>query len=1566
MRLRVSGLWIVAALAALALAFAPGAHVAQASASGIVISALNGGGGNLGADFTHDYIELFNAGSTSVDISNWSVQYASSGGDTWQMSVIPASTTLQAGQYYLIQEAAGSGNGVALPTPDLTASPVIFMGSTNGKAALFNTNVLFDGSDDPTTSPNYVDFVGYGSASRYEGTGAAPTLSNSNDGVRASSGCQDTDDNSADFAAVSVFTPRNTASALNPCFAPDLVTDVAGASNGVTGTAETYTAVVTNQGNAQADNVVMTVDLSGTAFAGATVGSFVDPSSFCAYSSPTVTCTIGTLTASSSYTVSFDVTPTVDGTLTLDSDATSNPADAGPNTDQHSTIFSAAAPDVTVSITESVDPVLSTDTLTLTFTISNVGTADASNYTLSSTLSGGIGTFDAAPVGCTLSSGNTVLDCTFAGPLSSSGSPTIVNADVSFTAAGTLTTDATAQVTGDPNTANDADNETTTVNQGCGVAWDSIHDYQEGGVNAAVRGVVITTEGVVTADFQPGSPNGIGGFFVQEKFPDANPVTSEGIFVFNNSFPVNAGDYIRITGTIVEYDPSGGTPGGTLTQLSSVSNVTTCATGDSVLPTQVSLPIASLADWENYESMLVKIVGSSGALTVADMYALGSVGEMIVSDGKLYQPTHLYAPGSTDALNHMDLVSRARIVVDDQRNGTGPNPVPHFPADANGLIRMGDQMDSITGVILYTEFSSTPMFRLHYTVAPTFTEVNPRPTTAPSVGTPTLTVASFNVLNYFNGDGAGGGFNTPDQRGADNPTEFTRQTDKLVSAINKLDADIVGLMEIENDGEIAGENQAIVDLVTALNTAAGSSKWSYIDTGPIGGDDIRVALIYQPAAATPVGTYAVLDNVEPFISYSRPPLAQTFADVNGGKVTIVVNHFKSKGCSGATGADVDLGDGQGCYATTRTASAAELLNWLNTAPTGTNDADYLLVGDFNSYAKEDPIAALQSGGYNDLHSSFIGGQSYSYYYSGQAGYLDYALASAGLVAQITDAAVWHINSDEATIFDYNTYSNTAPYYAVNEFRTSDHDPILVGLNLTGHTANFDATGPVNIGDGVYVTLVDVDIESSTVQITVTSTEGESETLTLDPYGSYPGYFDAFFTIVQAVPTPGNGILESQDGTLMTFTYVDELNDQGQIDTVLQKDVEVIRLGTDATLNGPASIVPGEDGWTVSVTDADLMGSTVDVLLTSSRGESETVTLTDQGGAVFSATVDTSINLSAPATGNSIIEVAHGDTLTVTYNDANTAAGTPAQRIANITVAFTTTPDGFTLIETAPVLREADFDLTWNAATDAAVYRVLVTQTSTNTRLGVYIDTAVETADVCAAGLCTYSVVGSIPGQFSWTVVALGVADVEASNAPAFYTVILDNIELVSNGGFEVDTDTDDNPDGWVGSNLNGDKRKCGAKGDGSDCALQFKGDAGLVAKFKQPLADASLILATDVLDISAAASVNRDNAGTFVIVKVNYASPTAGANGDGKDKVKLKLIGPAPTGYTTISDTLTAADDVTSAVVKVKYKLTSGKLFVDDVSVMLQALAPRTRLGDGESLDILPVPAAPDGFRGKN
>ncbi|MBK9122884.1 MAG: ExeM/NucH family extracellular endonuclease [Chloroflexi bacterium] len=1567
MKHRGSGLWLVAALAVVALALAPGAHVTQASASGVVISAVYGGGGNAGADFQNDYIELFNAGSAAVDISNWSLQYTSSTGNTWNnLTEIPATTTLQVGQYYLVQGSGSTANGIPLPTtPDLTDASPINLAGASGKIALFNTTTQFVGGTDPQVSPNYVDFVGYGAANPYEGSGAAPTLSNGTHGVRANNGCQDTDDNSADFAAVDVFTPRNTSSTLNPCLAPDLVTDVSGASNGVTGSPVTYTATVTNQGTAQADNVVMTVDLSGTAFAGATVDNFSEPQAFCSYLSPTITCNIGTLAASGgSYAVMFDVTPAVDGTLTIDSDATSNPADAGPNTDQLTTTFSPPAGDLTVNIIESDDPILSTDTLTLSFEISNVGTANATNYTLSASLSGGIGTFVTAPSGCSLSNGDTTLDCSFAGPLANDSDPNYVDANVVFSGAGTLTTDAAVQVAGDPNTGNDTDSETTTVDQGCGVAWDSIHDYQEGGVNEAVRGVVITTEGVVTADFQPSSPNGIGGFFVQEKFPDGDDTTSEGIFVFNNSFPVNAGDYIRITGTISEFDPSGSTPGGTLTQLSSITKVTLCAVGNTIAPTEVELPIADLADWENYESMLVEIVGSSGSLTVADMFALGSFGEMIVSDGKLYQPTHLYYPNTPDVANHLDLVARARIVVDDQRNGTGPNPVPHFPVDPNGLIRMGDETDSITGVILYTELSSTPMFRLHYTVPPVFAEVNPRPTSVPAVGTTTLKVASFNVLNYFNGNGAGGGFTTSDQRGAGNLTEFVRQTDKLVSAINKLDADVIGLMEIENDGEIPLENQAIFDLIAALNTAAGAGTWSFIDTGPIGTDDIRVALIYKTATATPVGPFAVLDYSEPFISFSRPPLAQTFEDINGGKVTVVVNHFKSKGCGGASGDDLDQGDGQGCFNATRVLSSTLLNDWINTGPTGTNDPDYLVIGDLNSYAKEDPITLLLAfGGYTDLLADAYGEDAYGYYFSGQAGYLDYALANDELNAQVTGVDVWHINSDEATIFDYNDFANTAPYYAVNEFRTSDHDPVLVGLNLVGTTAEIDSDDFILAGDDVTVTVQDLDVDAASVQITVTSTEGESETLTLFATGT-PGEFSDTFNVADAAPTASNSILEGVSGTL-TFSYIDGLNALGQIDTVVQSDTIVYQPGNDAVLVVPVEIVPGEDDWTINVTDADLTGPTVDVTVTSASGDSEIVTLTDVAGT-YTAAVETVFVLGTPVASNSTIEVQATDTLTVTYNDVNTVAGPPAQRTENIAVNFDWVPEAFTLVETPPTLREASFDLSWTEPDGSSVFRIVVTQISTNTRLGTFVDEIVEADDVCAAGTCTYNVTGSPAGLFSWTVVAFGTSDVEASNAPGFYTVILDAIELISNGGFELDTNDDGTPDGWTGKNLSGDKRKCGAKGDGSDCALQFKGGVGPAGQFKQDLADATLILGTDVLDISAAASVNRDNTGVFVTVKVKYANPTAGANADGKDKVKLALTGVAPVGYSTIAGTLTADDAVTSASVKVAYKLTSGKLFVDDVSVVLQPIAPRTRLSDGAALDILPVPAVPDGFRGNN
>ena len=158
-----------------------------------------------------------------------------------------------------------------------------------------------------------------------------------------------------------------------------------------------------------------------------------------------------------------------------------------------------------------------------------------------------------------------------------------------------------------------------------------------------------------------------------------------------------------------------------------------------------------------------------------------------------------------------------------------------------------------------------------------------------------LKVASFNVLNFFNGDGLGGGF--PTSRGANTQFELDRQKAKEVSALKAMNADIVGLMEIEND---APPNSALEELVAALNAAMGAGTYAFINTGVIGTDEIKVALIYKPAAVTPVGDvedhHVARSTRASSTSLNRPSLAQTFQhNASGEKLTVVVNHLKSKG-----------------------------------------------------------------------------------------------------------------------------------------------------------------------------------------------------------------------------------------------------------------------------------------------------------------------------------------------------------------------------------------------------------------------------------------------------------------------------------------------------------------------------------------------------------------------------------------------------------------------------------------------------------------------------------------------
>jgi hypothetical protein len=326
-----------------------------------------------------------------------------------------------------------------------------------------------------------------------------------------------------------------------------------------------------------------------------------------------------------------------------------------------------------------------------------------------------------------------------------------------------------------------------------------------------------------------------------------------------------------------------------------------------------------------------------------------------------------------------------------------------------------------------------------------------------------LTVAAFNVLNYFSTIDTGADICGPNEnlecRGADDAGEFTRQRDKIFAALAAIDADVVGLIEIENHVTDA----AVQDLVDGLNNVVGAGTYAYIATGPIGTDAIRVALIYKPATVAPVGAHAVLDtSVDPrFLDdKNRPVLAQSFKENStGGVFTVAVNHLKSKGSSCDDVGDPDTGDGSGNCNITRTEAAEALVDWLATDPTGSGDGDFLIIGDLNSYDKEDPIDAILEGAddtsvtgddYTDLIAHFGGEEAYSYVFDGQIGYLDYGLANDNLLQQVTGTTVWHINADEPDILDYDTTFKPPAQEALyedNAFRSSDHDAVIVGLNL---------------------------------------------------------------------------------------------------------------------------------------------------------------------------------------------------------------------------------------------------------------------------------------------------------------------------------------------------------------------------------------------------------------------------------------------------------------------------------------------------------------------------------------
>lgn len=561
---------------------------------------------------------------------------------------------------------------------------------------------------------------------------------------------------------------------------------------------------------------------------------------------------------------------------------------------------------------------------------------------------------------------------------------------------------------------------------------------------------VQTVEAVVTGAFPD-----LEGFYIQEEINDTDTLTStsEGIFVFlggdYGTEPINVGHRVRVEGTVGEFETSDGAS--SQTQLSGDVEILDCGQADTpITPLDIELPVASLDVYEAYEGMLLRFPQD---LMIVEYFNFDRFGEIVLSSGdRPFQPTNVVMPGD-EAVALREANTLRRITLDDGRSNQNPDPARHPNGDPFTLenrFRGGDRVANAVGVLGDT----FGRYRLHPTAGADYTATNERPDAPDDVGG-TLKVASFNVLNYFttldDGEDTCGPAGGLECRGADanQPDEFERQRTKIISAVVSIDADIVGLVEIENNTITATQN-----LVTGLNTAIGEETYSFIDTGTIGTDAIKVALIYKTETVSPTGEFAVLDSSVDarFIdTRNRPVLAQTFVEeATGEQVTVAVAHLKSKGSDCDDIGDPDTGDGQGNCNQTRTTATQAMVDWLTNDSAEGDPNNVLIIGDLNAYAMEDPIRTLTEAGYTDLIAQFGGADAYSYVFDGQFGYLDHALSSEDLTPKVTGATEWHINADEPDIFDYDTsFKRDAQdaLYEPNAYRSSDHDPVIVGLDL---------------------------------------------------------------------------------------------------------------------------------------------------------------------------------------------------------------------------------------------------------------------------------------------------------------------------------------------------------------------------------------------------------------------------------------------------------------------------------------------------------------------------------------
>lgn len=913
-------------------------HAEAQVANHVVISEVYGGGGNGGSFYKYDFIELYNPTESAVDLSQYSVQYASAAGSSW--SVKKLSGTIAARSFYLVRCAPGTtAGGGTQPLPGYDDDVAGFtLSGTAAKIALCSNTVPLTSSN-PVLETPVVDFVGFGTAGWYE-TAAAPAPSNSTSIERkantsstaanlAAGGTHallgnglDSDNNSTDFVVQSVINPQYSGSSQEPA------------------TPSTDPALVVNK--------------TAIAFGDQSVNENSG---------------VETFTLSYANLTDSDVTLTVAAPFSISKTA-------GGTFGQSLTYSSAERSGTAFTIYVLVNP---TSTGAVSSVIGFSGGGDTTPPSISVTANG----FDPSvitPISTIQGSGQTATSGRF------------------------------------------------------------------------------TIQGLVTAIYPTWNP---AGYYIQSQTSDEdnNPATSEGIFIIqpNPAAVVTVGDLVKLSGSVIE---GASTPSFGQAVLTPASTTVISSNNALPAPATLVLPFESATFPERYEGMLVQYTGS---LTVTNNFELGTFGSIALSQGGLvYQPTQLVDPndasasGTTgtglsnkSAVDAFVLANSLRTIILDDGSSVAPTALPYVNSDFT--LRVGSTIESMSGVLGYgfSAYRIQPLPVSHPNATPTNFSYAPRPATLPVVGTAAnLKVASFNVLNYFNGNGSGGGF--PTSRGATSLAEFNRQRAKIISALTQIDADVVGLLEIENDG--IGSLSAVADLVNGLNTAIGSTVYGYINDATVPNTDaIRCAIIYKTGILSANGAVMTSSNTV----FDRPPVAQQFSLISDEtkKFTYVINHFKSKGCGSSTGLNTDQFDGQSCYNERRRLQAAALLDFFrNTVITTTSGSSIISMGDYNAYFEEDPLDLLRAANYQVLGS----GLSYSYLFSGQVGSLDHAVVSAAMAPAVTGFAKWNINSVEPEYLFYkdgiddggsdeiNRWSDT---YTADQYRSSDHDAVLVGIDL---------------------------------------------------------------------------------------------------------------------------------------------------------------------------------------------------------------------------------------------------------------------------------------------------------------------------------------------------------------------------------------------------------------------------------------------------------------------------------------------------------------------------------------